>query len=47
MTTSPSERDIEDSRYELDISEDEQEDDAYPIEQYDLVSSPNDFNTKT
>ena len=47
MTTSPNERDIEDSRYELDISEDEQDDDAYPIEHYDLVSSPNDFNTKT
>ena len=26
---------------------DENEDDAYPIDQYDLVSSPNDFNTKT
>ena len=25
----------------------EEEDDAYPIDQYDLVSSPNDFNTKT
>ncbi len=26
---------------------DENEDDAYPIDQYDLISSPNDFNTKT
>lgn len=26
---------------------DENEDDAYPIDQYDLVSSPNDFNTRT
>ena len=26
---------------------DEDEDDAYPIDEYDLVSSPNDFNTKT
>ena len=32
--------------FELD-KVDENEDDAYPIDQYDLVSSPNDFNTKT
>ena len=32
--------------FEPDVA-DENEDEAYPIDQYDLVSSPNDFNTRT
>ncbi len=44
---SQSEDTREDERYELDLDEDEQGDDAYPIAEYDLVSTPNDFNTKT
>lgn len=36
----------EEARYEPDVV-DEGEDDSYPIDQYDLVSSPNDFNTRT
>ena len=38
----------EEIQYEPDaVDESEPEDDAYPIDQYDLVSSPNDFNTRT
>ena len=44
-------QDLEDSReddkYEPDVSEEDSESDSYPIDQFDLVSSPNDFNTKT
>ncbi len=43
-TTDQEERD----RYEPDVEEEGDADDgSYPIDQYDLVSSPNDFNTKT
>ena len=41
------EHDREDDRYEPDIVDDESEGDSYPIDQFDLVSTPNDFNTKT
>ena len=34
-------------RYEPDVDDTESEDETYPIDQYDLVVSPNDFNTKT
>ena len=37
----------EENHYEPDFGEVEVDDDSYPIDQYDLVSSPNDFNTKT
>ena len=37
----------EDDRYEPDVSEGDSEGDSYPIDEFDLVSSPNDFNTKT
>ena len=37
----------EDDRYESDLDDDESIDDSYPIDEFDLVSSPNDFNTKT
>ena len=38
----------EDNRYELEsVDESESGDDSYPIDKYDLVSSPNDFNTST
>ena len=38
----------EEYRYEPDaVDESDSENDAYPIDQYDLVSAPNDFNTKT
>ena len=39
--------DREDNRYEPDLGENDSGDDSYPIDEYDLVSSPNDFNTKT
>ena len=39
--------DREDNRYEPEIGENDSGDDSYPIDEYDLVSSPNDFNTKT
>ena len=39
--------DTEDQLYEPDIGENASDDDSYPIDEYDLVSSPNDFNTKT
>ena len=42
------EMDEEEKRYEPDADGGSgQTDDSYPIYQYDLVSSPNDFNTKT
>ena len=48
MTLPAALKEHEDSRYEPDsLSEDGSEDDSYPIDQYDLVSSPNDFNTQT
>ena len=34
-------------QYEPDVVDENEEDDSYPIDQYDLVSSPNDFNTRT
>ena len=37
----------EDDKYEPDVSEGDSESDSYPIDQFDLVSTPNDFNTKT
>ena len=37
----------EENHYEPDFGEVEVDDGSYPIDQYDLVSSPNDFNTKT
>lgn len=41
-------QELEDTRYEPDaVDEDSAEDDSYRIDQYELVSSPNDFNTKT
>ncbi len=42
-----SENSREDERYEPDVDGDELADDSYPIAEYDLVSTPNDFNTKT
>ena len=47
MTLTETEQEERD-RYELDVGEEGDTDDgSYPIDQYDLVSSPNDFNTKT
>ncbi len=37
----------EDGHYEPDGDEDGSDDDSYPIDHYDLVSTPNDFNTTT
>ena len=37
----------EDDKYEPDVSDGDSESDSYPIDQFDLVSTPNDFNTKT
>ena len=40
--------DLEEVQYEQDVvDESDSEDDSYPIDQYDIVSTPNDFNTKT
>ena len=36
-----------DVQYEPDTGDAESGDDSYPIDEFDLVSSPNDFNTKT
>ena len=48
MTPVDIDRDLEENRYEPDVvDEGDSADDSYPIDQYDLVSSPNDFNTKT
>lgn len=38
----------EEERYQPDIDEDsEDEDDTFPLDQYNIISSPNDFNVKT
>ena len=48
MTLPATEWEVEVNRYESDVVDaDESEGDSYPIDQYDLVSSPNDFNVKT
>ena len=51
MTISDTVMDLEDSqednRYEPEADEEDSNDDSYPIDQYDLVASPNDFNTRT
>ena len=49
MVSSNVGQDLEEAkRYEPDVEDgSDPEDDSYPIYQYDLVSSPNDFNTKT
>ena len=38
---------VDSDRFERDVEDFDASDDSYPIDQYDLVSSPNDFNTKT
>ncbi len=38
---------MENDKFETDAVGSDESDDSYPIDQYDLVSSPNDFNTKT
>lgn len=40
-------QDSEDDQYDPDVGDIESGDDSYPIDKFDLVSSPNDFNTKT
>ena len=48
MTLPTEEWEVEVNRYEPDVMDaDESDGDSYPIDQYDLVSSPNDFNVKT
>ena len=47
MTLSNTLQDLEDAPYEPDVGDVESGDDFYPIDKFDLVSSPNDFNTKT
>ena len=48
MTLPAAEWEVEVNRYEPDVMDaDESESDSYPIDQYDLVSTPNDFNVKT
>ena len=48
MTFPATEWEVEANRYEPDVTEpDDSDGDSYPIDQYDLVSSPNDFNVKT
>ena len=48
MAFPTTEWEVEVNRYEPDvIDSDESDSDSYPIDQYDLVSSPNDFNVKT
>ena len=47
MTLSNTFQDLEDAPYESDVGDEESGDDFYPIDKFDLVSSPNDFNTKT
>ena len=46
-TVTESEDSQEDARYEPETAEEDSNDDSYPIDQYDLVASPNDFNTRT
>ena len=47
MTIAEAVRESEEGHYEPDLGEDEDDDGSYPIDQFDLVSSPNDFNTRT
>lgn len=48
MTLPTAEWDVEVNQYEPDVIDaDESDSDSYPIDQYDLVVSPNDFNVKT
>lgn len=48
MTLStPSQGFEDDIQYESDTGDEESGDDSYPIDEFDLVSSPNDFNIKT
>lgn len=47
MTLSNPAQELEESLYEPDIEDSDSSDDSYPVDKYDLVSSPNDFNTKT
>ena len=48
MTLTITEQQNEEDRYEPDsVDESDSEDDSYRIDQFELVSSPNDFNTKT
>ena len=47
MTLSEEAQDRDEIRYEPDVHETEPEGESYPIDEYDLVASPNDFNTKT
>ena len=47
MTLSRETQDPEGLQYEPDVDEAGSEEETYPIDQYDLVASPNDFNTKT
>ena len=47
MTLSRETQDPEGIQYEPDVDEVGLEEETYPIDQYDLVASPNDFNTKT
>ena len=48
MTTLPTGQELEESRYEPDVTDEaEEEDSSYRIDQYDILSAPNDFNTQT
>ena len=48
MTLPAAEWEVEVNQYEPDVIDDDDSDsDSYPIDQYDLVVSPNDFNVKT
>ena len=47
MTTLDSPANVDAIEIENDIDEEEDEIETYPIDEYDLVSSPNDFNTRT
>lgn len=47
MTLNTTEQEERDRYVPEAVDEDDAEDESYPIDQYDLVSSPNDFNTKT
>ena len=37
----------QESQHYVEEVDDEEDGDSYPVDQYDLVTSPNDFNTKT
>lgn len=47
MATLDSPANVDAIEIEKDIDEAEDEEEIYPIDEYDLVSSPNDFNTRT